>query len=186
MVADVFAVLDALDIERCVLAAESSGGAVVLLAALQQPQRFEGLVLVSGLYYRPLPDSPSPFVQGLQANYAATVSQFVEWCLPEPDSTAVRHWGRQILMQASQAAAIRLYECMDGLDLRPQMSQITLPTLLIHGDADVILPVESSHWLAANMPNSHLEVFPGAGHAPMMTFPQEVAAAINHYFQARS
>lgn len=182
MVADLFAVLDAWGIERCVLAAESSGAAVALQAAYERPSRFDGLVLVSGLYYRPYPTTPSPFVQGLHTNYEATVSQFVEWCIPEPESTAVRRWGKQILMRASPEAAIRLYECMDGVDLRPQVSQITTPTLLIHGDADVILPLESSRWLAAHMPTCHLEVFPGAGHAPMMTFPREVAEAINAYF----
>jgi len=182
MVADLFAVLDELGIERCVLAAESSGGAVALSAALQQPQRFEGLVLAAGLYYRPIPEAPSPFVQGLRAQYEATVSQFVEWCMPEPDNTAVHRWGKQILMRASQEAAIRLYECMDGIDLRSQVSQITMPTLLIHGDADVILPLESSRWLAANLPNGRLEIIAGAGHAPMMTFPQEVATTIDAYF----
>lgn len=182
MVADVFVVLDALEIEQCVLAAESSGAAIALLAALQQPQRFEGLVLVAGLYQRPLPDNPPPFLQGLKTNYPATVSQFVDWCLPETDSAAMHRWARQILLRSSQEAAIRLYECMDGIDLRSQVKHISQPTLLIHGDADLIQPVEASRWLAAHLQQSHLHIMPGAGHAPMLTFPQEIAAVINRTF----
>lgn len=59
---------------------------------------------------------------------------------------------------------------------------MTLPTLFINGDADRIIPADSSRWLASQLPQSHLQILPGAGHAPMMTFPQEVATAINDYF----
>ena len=182
LVSDVFAVLDALGIERCVLAAESSGVAVALQAALDQPQRFQGLVLVDGVYQRPLSDAPTPFVRALQADYPGTVAQFVDTCLPEPDSEWLRHWGRMILARASQAAAIRLFECLEGVDLRPQVSQIQQPTLLLHGDADVIVPLESSEWLAAQIPGSHLHIVHGAGHVPTMSRPREVAEAINAYF----
>ena len=48
LVQDLFRVLDALKIEQCVLAGESSGAFVVLEAALRQPQRFTGLVIVDG------------------------------------------------------------------------------------------------------------------------------------------
>ncbi len=182
LVSDVFAVLDALGIERCVLAAESSGAAVALQAALEQPQRFQGLVLVDGVYQRPQSDAPAPFVRALQADYPGTVARFVDTCLPEPDSEPLRHWGRMILARASQAAAIRLYERLEGVDLRPQVSQIQHPTLLLHGDADAIVPLASSEWLAAQIAGSHLHIVHGAGHVPTITRPREVAEAINAYF----
>ncbi len=99
MVDDLFAVLDTLGIETCVLAGESSGAAVVLHAALQHPQRFEGLVLVDGLTYRSAPIGPDPFVLGLETDFEATIGRFVDWCVldSEPNSAAIRRWGRQIL-----------------------------------------------------------------------------------------
>src|SRR4051794_14028893 len=48
LTADLFAVMDALEIEQCVLAAESSGVLVALGAYFAHPERFEGLVLVDG------------------------------------------------------------------------------------------------------------------------------------------
>jgi pimeloyl-ACP methyl ester carboxylesterase len=101
--------------------------------------------------------------------------------VPEPDSDAIRRWGRQILARADQAAAIRLYECMFGLDLRPQVSQISQPTLILHGEADQLVPLRDAEWLAAQLPDCHLEVFKGAGHVPTVTRPREVAEAINRY-----
>lgn len=182
MTADVFAVMDALGIERCVLAGESAGAAIVLQAALERPERFDGLVLVDGLYYRSASTEPDRFALGLQQDYPRTVAAFVDACVPEPDSEPIRHWGRQILMRASQAAAIQLHACMNGVDLRPQVSQIRLPTLILHGEADAILPVESSRWLATQLPNCQLHIFTGAGHVPTVTRPREVAEEIDRMF----
>lgn len=183
MTADVFAILDALEIERCVLAGESAGAAIVLLAALLHPERFDGLVLVDGLFHRPERQGPDPFVLGLQSDFEATVGWFVDACVPEPDSAAVRHWGRQILMRAAPDAAIRLYQCMDGIDLRLDVSRIALPTLILHGELDALVSVADAAWLAGAMPHSRLEILEGAGHVPTVTRPAEVAAAINAFFQ---
>jgi pimeloyl-[acyl-carrier protein] methyl ester esterase len=182
MAADLLAVLDQLGIEQCVLAAESSGAATALTAVAQQPHRFAGLVLSGGLYFQPKTEETPPFLQALQADYETAVTSFVTNCLPETDSPAMHDWGRKILLRASQAAAIDLFEATIGLDLRPLLPKITVPTLLLHGDADRILPLASSQWLAEQLPQSHLHVLPGAGHAPMMTFPQEIAAAVNQFF----
>ncbi len=179
MTADLFAVLDKLGIEKCVLAAESSGTAVALTAAQQQPERFEGLVLVGGLYYRPDSAEPDRFLMGLERGYETAVNQFITNCLPETNSPAVHQWANKILMRASQDAAIALYKANFGLDLRPNLRHITTPTLIIHGDADRIVPVAAAHWLATQLPNNQLTILPGAGHAPMITLPHEVAAAIN-------
>ncbi len=185
LVNDVFVILDALNVKQCVLAAESAGVAVALQAALQQPQRFNGLVLVDGMYYWPASSDHDPFLIGLKNDFEATVAQFVERCVPEPDSAAIRRWGRQILMRSSQADAVQLYECMFGLDLRPQVSQITQPALILHGEADHILPVTVSEWLSSTIPDCHLHIINHSGHVPTVTRPQEVAETINHFFEHR-
>lgn len=182
MVEDVFAVLDTLGIEHCVLAAESAGAIVALLAALRQPQRFTGLVLVDAAYNRPMPVGEDSFLAGLKQNFAATIGWFVDACVPEADSEAIRSWGRQILFRSPQPAAIQLYECMLGMDLRPRVGQINQPTLILQGEADVFVSLAEAEWLAAHMPTCRLQVINGAGHVPTVTRPREVAEAINQYF----
>ncbi|KPV52436.1 hypothetical protein SE17_15495 [Kouleothrix aurantiaca] len=184
MVADVLAVADAMGIEQCVLAAESAGVAVALQAALAYPRRFTGLVCVAGLYDRPAPSAPDPFVASLRANYRATLAGFVDACVPEPDSEAIRRWGRQIVNRAEQEAAIRLYESMNGVDLRALIGQISQPTLLIHGTADAIQPIEGTEWLAAQIPHNRFVRLDGVGHVPTMTRAREVARAIDEFFPA--
>ncbi|MEP7135745.1 MAG: alpha/beta hydrolase [Chloroflexota bacterium] len=184
MVADLFAVLDKLNIEKCVLAAESAGGMVAVNAVLQQPSRFEGLVLVDALLNNENDGSDAGFIHGLKANFQATIGGFVDACVPEsePNSTEIRSWGRKILARATSESAIRLLECTHGLDLRPKLSQIQQRTLILHGDLDVIVPLSDSEYAAAQIPNSHLHVLKGAGHVPTVTRPVEVAQVINQYF----
>lgn len=182
MAADLLAVLDKMEIAQCVLAAESSGAAVALTAVQQQPERFQGLVLSGGLYFQPKTEQLPPFLLALQADYETAVHQFITNCLPETDSKAMHQWAKKILMRASQSAAIDLFRATLGLDLRAFVSQIHLPTLILHGEADRIVPLASSQWLAGQIPQSQLHILPGAGHAPMMTFPQEIADSVNRYF----
>lgn len=186
LVDDLFAVMDALKIERCVLAAESAGALTALTAARQQPDRITGLVLVDALSYQPPVEDDNPFLQGLQYQYAATIDRFVTACVPEPDSEHIRRWGRQILGRASQAAAMALYRSSSEPDLRGSFGDIKQPALILHGEADAIVPVEEAQRLAAALPHAHLSIIPGAGHVPTMTRPQVIADAINRFFAAPS
>jgi len=182
MVSDVFAIMDAWNIEKCVLAGESAGAATALQAALQNPERITGLVLVDGAIYRPPPPQPDLFLAGLQHHYAATITQFVNTCVPEPNTDAIRRWGELILGRASQEAAIQLYQSSLGLDLRSQLSQITQPTLILHGEQDKLVSVADAQYVAAQLPNSQIHIFPETGHVPTVTRPKEVADAINQFF----
>ena len=181
---DLFAVLDAYTVGQCVLAAESAGAATALQAMLQRPERFSGLVIVDGLYHRERPQGIDPFVAALRADFGTTLDHFVNACVVEPDSLAIRRWGRQIVGRSTPEAAIQLYESLYDIDLRPQVAQIAQPALILHGEADRIVPVSAAQWLASQMPNSQLLVLPGAGHVPTITQPQTVANAITTFFAA--
>lgn len=180
MADDLLAVLDKLRITSCVLAAESSGGAVALSAASKQPERFEGLVLSGTFYFRPHSDVPDSFLVLLERDYENAISLFIRNSMPETVDPAMHHWGRQVLA-ASQEAALDLYRATLGLDLRPLLLQVSTPALLLHGEADHIVPLASSQWLETQLPNGRLHTLPNAGHAPMMTYPDHVAQVIDRF-----
>lgn len=71
------------------------------------------------------------------------------------------------------------------VDLRSFARQVSQPTLILHGDADTILPLESSRWLVSKIPECQFRVIHDAGHVPTVTRPDEVVDAINQYFQDR-
>lgn len=181
LVDDVFAVMDAYGVEEAVLAGESAGAAVVLGAALKQPARVRGLVIVSGRYFA-TPASPDQFALGLRHQYAATLDAFVDASVPEPDSVAIKHWGRQILDRAAPEAALALYELGNRVDLRGEVARITQPTLIIHGERDRLVPVVAARDLAYALPQAELVLLAGAGHVPTMTRADEIVAAISSFF----
>jgi len=186
LVNDLFRVLDALKVTSCVLAGESSGAFVVLEAALRQPERFNGLVLVDGRYQGGKSPGASRFIEGCKTNFAATMEAFVNACTPEEDCAAERRWGKQIVMRSDGPSAVQLMECLEPVQLEHRINQIQLPTLLIHGSRDVITPVASSQNLAQMLPESKLVIIEGAGHVPTVARPSEVARAIEEYFAINS
>ncbi len=182
LVADVFAVLDSYEIERCVLAAMSMGAAIALSAALQQPERFSGLVIVNGAYYRETPLEQDSFYQALQTDYSQALDLFVGACVPEPDSDPVRRWGRQIIDRASPMAALALYRLGSFIDMRNDLHRIEMPALILHGTADTLVALDSSRALAENLPDARLALIEAVGHVPIMTRPNIVAREINEFF----
>jgi pimeloyl-ACP methyl ester carboxylesterase len=181
LVDDVFAVLDAHGVDQCILAAMSMGAGVAFGAALRDPSRISGLVLANPISLRGGPRESDPFFQALNEDYPQAVDRFVNACVPEPDSDHIKRWGRQILDRASQDAALALYRMGMSIDLRNDLGRITQPTLIIHGDADLIASLESARWLAETLPNARLVVLEGAGHAPIMTRPHDVAREIRSF-----
>ncbi|MES2751503.1 MAG: alpha/beta hydrolase [Pseudomonadota bacterium] len=182
LVQDLFRVLDALSVERCVLAGESSGACVVLEAALRDPSRFTGLVIVDGRYSGGRTAGAARFIEGCKTDFPRTMELFVNACVPEEDCDAERRWGQQIVSRSDGPSAVQLMECLEDTDVERRLSEISLPTLIIHGSRDAITPVSSSETLAAKIPNSKLVVIEGAGHVPTVTRPAVVATAIEEFF----
>jgi pimeloyl-[acyl-carrier protein] methyl ester esterase len=73
---------------------------------------------------------------------------------------------------------------LDGLqylletDLRDGLCKVTLPTLILHGTADRIIPLSAAQWLHARLPNSTLHLLPEEGHA---MDPKKVIPLLNDF-----
>ena len=67
--------------------------------------------------------------------------------------------------QAAQHAALACMEAFDTTDFRDDLKKVTVPTLVIHGDADAIVPLEGSGLRTHRaVPHSQLVTVPGAPH----------------------
>lgn len=183
LVDDVFRVLDFFEVDRCVLAGESLGAVTAMSAALQRPDRVSGLVLVDGV--RSAGSSPPhPMIKGCRTDYPATVHRFVDACVPEPDSEHIRRWGRQILLRADAEAAARMFESYDEEPVTPHAELLVQPTLILHGERDVIIPPDAASSLAEVIPHCELVLIPGAGHVPTLTRPEAVVDAVNTWWRS--
>lgn len=184
LTADLLAVMDAYRLTRCYLAAESAGAVTALSAALERPDRIAGLILVDGHCGGGVRGDDDPFLVGLMSNYSATLDAFVEACVPEPDCDSIKRWGRQILGRAERDAAIALYRAASVADFGDRLRGLEQPTLILHGERDSIVPLDSARRLSATLPRAQLVTLPGAGHVPTMTRPDEVAREIDRFLRA--
>jgi pimeloyl-ACP methyl ester carboxylesterase len=66
-------------------------------------------------------------------------------------------------------------------DLEDRLDQITIPTLVISGDDDQIVPLESSIRLANDIPGAILQVIPNCGHLPQEECPSEFIQIIEEF-----
>lgn len=183
LVDDLFRMLDHFEVGTCVLAGESMGALTCLEAVLREPSRFAGLVLVDGVTAANEARS-SPLVSGSRTNYPATVHAFMEACVPEPESEHLKRWGRQILLRADPEAAARILECHYQEQIAPDLTAVSVPTLLVHGEHDRIVPVDAAEAAAAAIPEAELVVLPDTGHVPTLTRPQSLVDVIDRWSAA--
>ncbi|MGE5814443.1 MAG: alpha/beta fold hydrolase, partial [Acidobacteriota bacterium] len=101
---------------------------------------------------RPVMDiiAPSPFSpEWLESNREQFAARRAPWSMPPP---------------AWYAGLETLLAAIENLDLRPSLSRITAPTMVIGAECDRIFPVERSRALAAAIGGASLTIIPGAPH----------------------
>jgi pimeloyl-ACP methyl ester carboxylesterase len=76
--------------------------------------------------------------------------------------------------------AMRSYrQALAGFDVRNRLAEINVPVIVLHGDRDTLLPLDTARELSTAMQRAELRVVPGAGHALPLTHPDSVLHAIN-------
>lgn len=181
LVDDLFAVMDHCGVERAVLAGESMGSLVVERAAARSPERFSHLVIVAGAARFPRTPPMRAFRLGLRYQYATTLNLFVRMATPERGGRSVRAWGLSFLRQADPSAALTLFDALAGTDQRDIARQITVPTLVMHGGADLIVPYLFGRELGRLITNAQFVSLPWVGHVPTITRPEQISRAIEEF-----
>src|SRR3984957_13650474 len=82
--------------------------------------------------------------------------------------------------QVLQAACAQLAE----LDLRPELSKVNMPVLVLVGEHDEATPPPMSHELAALLPNARLKVLAGCAHVPQLQAPEAFLDAVADFLAA--
>jgi pimeloyl-ACP methyl ester carboxylesterase len=180
LVDDAVRVLDGYGIERAHLVGVSMGGALAQLVALDFPERVASVVLMSTTFAVPvkrsLPGVAEEYVQflataeGDRADPDSVVENVVAECRvlagPRPfDEAEFRDLARREVRRARNfASAGNHAELPDGNRSRAAIATIAAPTLVIHGTADPLFPVEHGRALAEEIPGARLVTLPDAGH----------------------
>jgi pimeloyl-ACP methyl ester carboxylesterase len=173
--------MDALGIGQAVLFGHSSGGAVALETALRHPERVAGLVLVAPAVYN-VGGTPPALKPLLNTPHMKRMGPLLMRQLSgEPGLNFVRsNWAQPALIPDEAFAAYMLNFAAHDWDkalwelsrashevpFLDQLADIRVPTLIIAGSEDPVVPREDSERLAARLPAARSVLLDGCGHVP--------------------
>lgn len=154
---------DELGLDELSLAGHSMGGCFAASFAIEQTRRVKRLVLAAPFGLR-VPAHPTVDLFSLQDEevlswLAADMSVFEGHVPmpPTPEFLAERYRESTSFARLYWAHA---YEPT----LQRWLHRLTMPTLLLWGDADRLIPVEQAPVWAEHVPNAEIKVLPGVGH----------------------
>jgi pimeloyl-ACP methyl ester carboxylesterase len=183
---DLKTLLEKLDLRDVTLVGFSMGGGeVARYVGRYGADRISAAVLVSSVtpYLVRAEDNPDgvekstfdQMIDGLgkdRPNFLATFGKqfFGASLLNFTVSADILHWASMLALQASAKATIDCVRAFSETDFRADLLSFRIPTLVIHGDSDVTVPISQSGRLtAALIPDAELKEYEGAPHALMFT-----------------
>jgi pimeloyl-ACP methyl ester carboxylesterase len=181
LVADAAGVLDAYGLPAAHVVGVSAGGAFAQLLALDYADRVLSLALISTTPATPgdrgLPPPSEEFTRFAAtarldwSDAASAIEYLIDYSRvlaggERPfDEAAFRELARREVERARSIAALQNHDSIpEGEPSRQPLSSISAPTLVIHGTADPMFPLEHGEALAAEIPGARLLRLEGAGH----------------------
>jgi len=193
--------LDLLSIERVTVVGQSFGGGVAMQFAYQFPSRCERLVLVDAgglgrevnwilrLATLPAAEYVMPVLfPAFMRRWGDPVARFLrEWGIDNPRAAEVWRSYRSLIDPGNRAAFVRTARAVidpggQSVSAVNRLSLVAqMPTLIVWGAQDKIIPLLHAVQAHEVIPNSRLEVMEGAGHFPHMEDPARFARILEDF-----
>ncbi len=195
------AVIEVTGIQQYAVAGSSMGGWVAWRHTLEQPEAVTALVLISASGAPRSPDSEPPPLYlgarimrhpiGRRLGQHITPRSLVEQSIHDSvvdaalvtDTMVDRYWELLRLPGNRRAAGLRAVADRES-EVGERLNELTLPTLIIWGAEDAVVPLEDGVTFDARIPNSELVVFDNIGHLPMEELPDETASRIDGFLRS--
>ena len=179
---DIAGLLDHLEIQEAAIVGHSMGGYVALAFARLYPDRLSGLGLVSSQVLADPPDrkegryksAAEVADKGIGSVVAAMTTKFTS----DPQ---LQEFARQSMERQQPAAYIGALKAMaERVDSTSLLSALDVPVVIVHGDADALIPVDRAREVKAALPNAYFVEIRGAGHMPMLEAREQTAEALKY------
>jgi pimeloyl-ACP methyl ester carboxylesterase len=192
-----------LDIEKFSIAGNSMGGHVAWRYALEYPDQIEGLILIAagGVSGEEQTMDDSPIVWKLMDSSLARkillfftpkffAEQGLQTAVADPKLVTeelVSQFHELALLKGSREAILSMITGDRRSSSGPEIfNQISAPTLVIHGEEDNLIQVESSKYFEENIPNVEVKIYSNIGHLPMYEDPERTAKDIRNFINGIS
>lgn len=166
--------LDREGADQVILVGWSTGGMVVLEAALRRPEKIAGLVLISSTpRFCRVPAFPWGVEEaelramkiGVRRKFKKTIAEFRQKSAWPRELT-----GDQIEAALAEAEGEGILSLERGLtylqqvDLRAYLEKAAFPCLLLHGKSDRIISWKATEWMSSIIKHSRCRIWPEQGH----------------------
>ncbi len=183
---DLKCLLDELNLQDVTLVGFSMGGGeVVRYCSKYNCERVSKIILVSSIVPFMLQTDDNPegvpleqfqeFDSNIRSDRPAFLQNFGKQFygtgfLSHPVSQGILDWTFSLASTASQKATLACLQSFSQTDFRNELSSITVPTLIIHGDADKTVPIKAAGEKAASLISGSIyKVYDGAPHGLFIT-----------------
>jgi pimeloyl-ACP methyl ester carboxylesterase len=191
--------LDRLQVQKAVLVGNSFGGQVAWATALLHPERVGGLVLIDAVGYPFQPKSipmgfrlarnpwSAPLMRYLLTRELVAASVRNTYGDPSRLSDAVIDRYFELTLRAGNRGALMARFGQSTLDeMSERIGELKLPTLIMWGGLDRLIPPENADLFHADIAGSELRIFPELGHVPQEEDAAQTVAAAMLFLQARA
>jgi sigma-B regulation protein RsbQ len=187
---DVLDICRELELEDVVFVGHSVSAMIGLLASIEEPDRFDRLVLI-GPSPRYLDDEGyvggfgradiEGLLQSLESNYLGWSSVMAPVIMGNPDRPELGEELASTFCQADPEIARQFAHVTFLSDNRDDLGRVTTPALVLQCSDDVIAPDEVGRYMHRRLAGSRFVQLAATGHCPNLSAPGETVAAIASY-----
>ena len=189
------AVCQHLQLGRVVLVGHSLGGAVALACALAWPERVAALVLVnSAAELAVAPELLDTLARTLPGQAAAASEPGEAWVDRLPGELAelffspathkdVRERWQAVLLAATRQTVLADFQACGRFDVRERLGELKLPTLLVGGQDDLLVPPQALRATAERIAGAKLQLVPDTAHLTHLEQPEKFFGLLNEFLR---
>ena len=188
MADDAAGLMDAIGLEHGHVFGISMGGMIAQELILNHPERVQGLVLgcttCGPAHSVPVPaQTLAQFGQIMQLPLEERIERFWEITVTREFKEQRADFLKRIL-ELGTATPTPMetfglqFAAIQAMDTYDRLPQIKSPTLIIHGDRDILVPVENAEILHQRIPESRVRIVQGTGHCFFWENPDEVVEEV--------
>lgn len=190
---DVVDICQALHLHDVTLVGHSVGSMIALLAVHQAPRYFTKTIMLESCpcyfnepgYYGGLNrEDLTALLTLVDASYHGWAHLFADFLAGPISSTTVGERLIDNLCAMDSRIAKQYIRVALSTDMRPMISQLRLPTLLLQSSHDIVVPPEAGAYLLAHLPTATLVPLPSSGHFPHLSAPLQTLAAMQPFLAA--